>query len=168
MSVGAYLSGSTVFFFINGQPEHAFSDKLADITLDGMLLSVAGFDALKVALNAPAKGKVKGAVSTVLNGIQANSTSLEIDCSGFNAILVSANFTAGAGVGYFNISLQGKFEAGGTYMDLYDNNDNKLETGSITANRIKLFAAVSDFVKVVATEVTDGATVTVKVQPINI
>lgn len=168
VSIGAYLSGSTVFFFINAHQEHAFSDKLADITLDGVLLSVAGFDALKAALNAPAKGKVKGAVSTVFNGIQANATSPVIDCSGYNAVLVSVNFTAGAGTGVFSFALQGKFDTGGVMMDIYDNNGNPLTTGNITTNQVKLFAAVPDFIQVVATEITDGATITVRVQPINI
>jgi hypothetical protein len=110
----------------------------------------------------------KGAVSTVFNGIQANATSPVIDCSGYNAVLVSVNFTDGAGTGVFSFALQGKFDTGGVMMDIYDNNGNPLTTGNITTNQVKLFAAVPDFIQIVATEITDGATITVRVQPINI
>jgi hypothetical protein len=41
-------------------------------------------------------------------------------------------------------------------------------TPEIDASRIVVFHGIPDYIKVVATEVDDGATVTVKVQPFNV
>lgn len=107
----------------------------------------------------------KGNAVVAHNAIEGTTTSGEISVKGYNAAFVSVDIT---GTGTWKIDLQGKLSASGTYMDLYDNNDNQLTTGNLTADRIKLFVAIPDYIKVVATEVVDGATCTVRVQPINI
>ena len=106
----------------------------------------------------------KGNAETVHDAITATATSDEIDVTGFNALLVSVLIT---GTGVWTVDIQGRLDTGGTAMDIYDNNDNQLTTGSISESRLKLFYPVPDLVKVVATEDTDGAACTVRVQPIN-
>lgn len=107
----------------------------------------------------------KGDITTVHNAISATTTSAEINISGYNAVLVSVLIS---GSGTYKIDLQGRFDSSGTVMDIYDNNDTKLTTGDLTANRMKLFAAVPDLITIVATEVSGTATCTVRVQPINV
>jgi hypothetical protein len=116
-------------------------------------------------MSAYISGIDKGLITKTHNAIEATATGEEIDVSGFNAILVETKIV---GVGTWKIDIQGRLDGAGTYADLYDNNDNQLTTGNLTASRIKLFAAVPNLIKVVATEVADGATCTVRVQPINI
>lgn len=94
-----------------------------------------------------------------------SNTSTTVDCTGFNACLVSVNIT---GTGTWNVSLQGKFTSDGTFMDIYDNNGNQLSFGNTSTNQIKLFVAIPNYIQVAATEVVDGATLTTKVLPINI
>jgi hypothetical protein len=107
----------------------------------------------------------KGLITTVHSAITATATSAEIDVTGFNAVLVSVLIT---GTGTWKADVQGRFDATGTVMDIYDNSDNQLTTGNLTASRMKLFVAVPNFIKIVATEVVDGATCTVRIQPLNL
>jgi hypothetical protein len=67
--------------------------------------------------------------------------------------------------GTWKIDVQGASATGGTFVDLYDNYDNQLTTGNLTAARGRLFVAVPNFIKIVATEVVDGGACTVKVIP---
>lgn len=107
----------------------------------------------------------KGSIITAHSTIAATTTSAEIDTRGFNAVLVSVLIS---GSGTWKIDIQGRFNTAGTSMDIYDNNDNQLTTGNLTASRMKLFVAIPDLIKIVATEVSDGATCTVRVQPLNV
>jgi hypothetical protein len=110
--------------------------------------------------------KEKGLVTTAIAaGTDATATSTEIDINGFNAILVSALIT---GSGTWKVDLKGRLDGAGTVMDLYDNNDNQLTTGNLTASRMKLFAGVPDLITIVATEVSGTATCSVRVQPLNV
>jgi hypothetical protein len=106
-----------------------------------------------------------GAITTAHNAIAVTTTSNEIDITGYNAVLVGVAIT---GTGTWKIDLQGRLDTNGTVMDVFDNNDNQLTTGNITVSRLKLFTAVPSLIKIVATEVADGATCTVRVQPLNI
>lgn len=108
---------------------------------------------------------MKGNISTVHSVIEATATSAEVDCKGFNAVLVSVLIS---GTGTWKIDIQGRFNLAGTSMDLYDNNDTQLTTGNLAASRMKLFIAIPDLIKIVATEVSGTATCTVRIQPINI
>jgi hypothetical protein len=110
-------------------------------------------------------GYEKGLAEKVHNGIAATATSDPIDCGGFNAVLVSVLIT---GAGTWKIDIQGRLDGSDTFVDIYDNNDNQLTTGNLTASRMKLFVAIPGEIKIVATEVADGATCTVRVQPINV
>jgi hypothetical protein len=110
-------------------------------------------------------GVTKGSTTLALNGVLVSQYSNDISCKGYNACLVSVNLS---GTGIWNISIQGKFTSDGTYMDLYDNNGNQASFGNISTNMLRTFIGMPDFIKIVATEITDGSTLTVKVQPINL
>lgn len=107
----------------------------------------------------------KGTVSTALSDISVTTTSSIIDCTNYNAVLISTLIT---GTGTWNVKLQGKFTEDGTFMDMYDNNGNLLSYGNLSTSAIRLFTSVPDYIQIVATEITDGATLTVEVQPINV
>ena len=107
----------------------------------------------------------KGNVIVAHNAIDATATSTEIGIAGYSAVLVSIIIN---GVGTWKIDIQGRLNVNGTIADIYDNNDVQLTTGNITASRMKLFVAVPELIKIVATEVVNGATCTVTVQPLNL
>lgn len=109
---------------------------------------------------------LKGFVTTVHNAIAVTTTSAAVTCIGYNALLVTV--IIGAGGGTWKIDVQGCNTSGGTFVNIYDNYDNQLTTGNLTASRMRLFVAIPDYIKIVATEVVDGSTCTVEVQPINI
>lgn len=110
----------------------------------------------------------KGGVVTAHSAITATATSSEIDCSGFNAVLVEASLS---GAYNWTFKVQGCLQSGGTFVDCYE----QANTGSMVAmsyqtnaSKIFLFKGIPDYIKIVATEDADGATVTVKVQPLNV
>lgn len=107
----------------------------------------------------------KGTVYTAHSTISSTATSIEFDTTGFNACLVSCDLT---GTGTWKVDVQGRFDSNGVYMDIYDNTDAQLTTGNITSDRMKLFVGIPSFIKIVATEVVDGATLTVRVLPLNV
>lgn len=107
----------------------------------------------------------KGPVTELLTTINTTTTSSEVNIDGHNAVLVSVLIT---GTGTWKVDVQGRFNTSGTVMDIYDHNDNQLTTGNLTASRMKLFVCVPDLIKVVATEIADGATCTVRIQPITV
>jgi hypothetical protein len=110
----------------------------------------------------------KGAVTTAHNAIDATATSAEIDCRGFNGILVEASISAAFN---WTFKLQGCMVSGGTFVDWYE----MANTGAMTlmsyqcnASRGWVWKGIPDYVKIVATENASGATATVKVQPVNL
>lgn len=105
----------------------------------------------------------KGTVTTAHNAIAVTTTSAAVTCTGYNALLVKV--TVGAGGGTWKIDVQGCNTVDGTFVDVYDNYDNQLTTGNLTASRVRLFVAIPDYIKIVATEVVDGSACTVEVQP---
>lgn len=109
---------------------------------------------------------LKGAVTTAHNAIAATATSDTVPCIGYPGLLVKV--TVGAGGGTWKIDVQGCNTVDGTFVDVYDNYDNQLTTGNLTASRMRLFVAIPDYIKIVATEVVDGSTCTVEVQPITL
>lgn len=111
----------------------------------------------------------KGYVTTVHSAITETTTSAEINCSGYNSILVEVAISGGAN--NWTFSLTGCMVTGGTFVNLYE----QANTGSMVqmsyqcnASRTFLFRGIPDYVKVVATEDVNGSTVTVKVQPLNV
>lgn len=108
------------------------------------------------------KKSTKGSVTTAINNVAITTTSAEIDCSGFNALLIEITPVGGT----WTITAQGCLTTGGTFMDLYDG-ATQFTSGAISTNRLIYFKGLSDFIKIVATKGT-GTSCTIKVQPINI
>jgi len=104
----------------------------------------------------------KGSLTTSHNAVEETTTSAEIDTTGYNAVMVYVEAISG---GTWKVDIQGAAATGGTFVNLYDNYDNQLTTGNLTAARARLFVGVGNFIKVVATEVVDGGACTVKVLP---
>lgn len=111
----------------------------------------------------------KGSVTTAHSAITETATSAEIDCRGYNAILIEADISVAAKLWTFKV--QGCMVSGGTFIDCYE----LANTGTMTlmsyqtnASKIFVFKGIPDYVKIVATEDEDTATVTVKVQPLNL
>lgn len=117
----------------------------------------------------------KGAVSVAHAAITATATSAEIDCRGFNALMVECAVSAITS-GNWVVEVQGCTITGGT-VGLYTNVadatpagiTNLFKSASMNANGnyILIFKGILDFNKVVATRTTDG-TLTCKVQPCNL
>lgn len=105
----------------------------------------------------------KGDVTTVHDGISTTTTSNAVITQGFNAILVKCDFS---GSGSWTIKVQGALQSSGIYADLYDNSGSLMSTGSISSDRCQLFVGIPDQIKILATEDSGTATVTIKVQPI--
>lgn len=105
---------------------------------------------------------------TAHDAISATATSEEISCVGYNAVLVYVTFSDTYN---WTFKVQGCLTTGGTFVDWYE----LANTGSMAAmiyqcnaSRGFVFKGIPDYIKIVATEDQDGATVTVKVQPLNI
>ncbi|KJS84988.1 MAG: hypothetical protein JM58_09470 [Peptococcaceae bacterium BICA1-8] len=111
----------------------------------------------------------KGLVTVAHSAIEATATSSAIDCRGYNAILISAAISVAVALWTFKV--QGALSSTDTFADCYE----LANTGSMAAmsyqtnaSKVFLFKGIPDYVKIVATEDADGATVTVKVQPLNV
>lgn len=110
----------------------------------------------------------KGAVTTAHSAIAETATSAEIDCRGYNAILVKAFAFSAAENWTFKV--QGSMTSGGTFVDIYE----QANTGAMVAMSHQCNAAmmfpfrgIPDYVKIVATRDGGASTVTVKVHPFN-
>ena len=108
----------------------------------------------------------KGAITTAHSAITETSTSAEIDCRGYNSLLV--HFVSDSSILTWTISVQGAMSSGLTFVPLLDKATG-LAVSEITTDISGYFVIsnIPDYVKIVATEVDDGATVTVTVQPFN-
>lgn len=109
----------------------------------------------------------KGAVTTAHSAITATATSAEIDCRGFNSLLV--HWVSNQTDKTWTISITGATISGLTFVPLLDKTTG-LAASEITTDISGFFVIsnIPDFLKVVCTEVDDGATVTCKVQPFNV
>lgn len=96
---------------------------------------------------------------TELTTITATTTSAAKTAKGHNAIIIYFGITAGSGA--WTIKIQGSHAHNGTFKDMYDSNGNLMSTGSISANRAQIFVGIPEHFKIVATEDTNGATVTI-------
>ncbi len=108
----------------------------------------------------------KGAVTTVHSDITATATSAEVDCRGFNSLIV--HWVSSATDKTWTISVTGATASGLTFVPLLDKTTG-LAASEITTDISGFFVIsnIPDYIKIVATEVDDGATVTCKVQPFN-
>lgn len=117
----------------------------------------------------------KGDVTTAHAAITATATSAEIDCRGYNSLLVEcavSDITSGNWV----VEVQGSAASGGT-LGLYTNLADAAPAGIVNlyksasmnadGNYILIFKGILDYNKIVATRTTDG-TLTCKVQPFNL
>lgn len=113
----------------------------------------------------------KAAISAEALGLKevvATTTSNEIDARGFNAVLIKITLDAAAN---WTTKLQGCFESGGTFVDLYE----QANTGAMAqmsyqcnSSRMILFKGIPDYIKIVATEDADGAKYSAEVQLLNV
>lgn len=99
---------------------------------------------------------------TVHSAIAATATSSEIDCRFYNGILLEVSIS---GTGTWKADIKGSMVSGNSFVDVYDGST-QMTSGNLTTSRIFYFKGVPDYIKVVATEVSDGATCTIKVQPL--
>jgi len=111
----------------------------------------------------------KGGVTTVHSAIADTATSDEVDCRGYNAVLIEVAISAEAKLWTFKV--QGCMVSGGTFVDWYEMaNTGTMNLMSYQTNTSKgwVFKGIPDYIKIVATEDEDTATCTVKVQPLNL
>ena len=111
--------------------------------------------------------KSKGVVTTAHSAITGTATSEEIDCRGYNSLLV--HFVSDMTDKTWTISITGAMGSSLTFVPLLDKTTG-LIASEITTDISGFFVIsnVPDYVKVVCTEMDDGATITCKVQPFNV
>ena len=107
---------------------------------------------------------VKGSVTTVHNGIANTATSAEVDCTGYNALIVHAVVT---GAENWTFAVQGAMTTGGTYAAMYEG-ATAMSVGTISTSIVVVWKGITDFVKIVATRTGSASTCVVKVQPIKL
>ena len=108
-------------------------------------------------------------VTVAHNSITGTATSAEIDCRGYNSLLVEVSVSIATKLWTFKV--QGSLLSGGTFVDGYElSNTGIMTVMSYQTNASKgfVFRGIPSFVKIVATEDEDGATCTVRVQPLNL
>lgn len=80
---------------------------------------------------------------------------------------IHAHFEITAGTGSWTIDLYGCPTSGGTYVPQYDADGGLLSRIAITSSRGWIWPAVgANYIKIVPTEVVDGATVNISITPI--
>lgn len=105
----------------------------------------------------------KGSVTTAHNAITATTTSTEVDCTGYNGLIVHATMTNSR---EWEVKVVGSPTTGGTFVDCYDAATQMTLTSS--TGKCVLWKGIPEFVKIVATENSDGGACTVVVQPVMI
>lgn len=137
----------------------------ADVELK---MSGAGSSGDPGALYSNVKTIQKGSVTTAHNAIDTTTTSAEIDCTGFNSIMVHATISDTYN---WTFSVTGSPTTGGSFVAVYEQaNTGAMAAMSYQTNASKcwVWRGIPDFIKIVATEDASGATATVKVQPMNL
>lgn len=110
------------------------------------------------------KKKTKGTVSTPHSAITATATSAEINCCGYNSLLI--HWVSSATDKTWTIQVLGAMTTGATFVEwITSAGASNLYTTDVSG--FFVVTGIPDFIKIVATEVDDGATVTCKVQPFN-
>ncbi len=95
-----------------------------------------------------------------LTAIEATTTSAAKRARGHNSIIIYVDFTAGSGT--FSIKVQGAEKDGGTYIDMYKEDGNAMAMASVTADKAQVFSGIPEHFKIVATEDSNGATISVR------
>jgi hypothetical protein len=101
----------------------------------------------------------QGIKKTLMTGKDETTTSEPCTSYGHNAIRIYFIITAGSGT--WSVKIQGKSKSG-SWVDAYDNAGNQMIIASTTANKSQAFVCLPETFRIVATEVADGATVTVE------
>ncbi len=106
----------------------------------------------------------KGIEKTAHSAITATATSEYFNMIGYSLLLIETDFTAGSGT--WEVSVLGCLTETGTYVP-WNEGTAELSTGSLTADSGNAFKGIPNFIKILATESVDGATITVRVQAFN-
>jgi hypothetical protein len=110
----------------------------------------------------------KGAVTVAHSVIADTATSSEIDCRGYNSLLVYVGpFTAAEN---WTFKVQGCMTSGGTFSDWYEQANTgvmALMSYQTNASRGWVWHGIPDYIKIVATRDGAASAVTVTVQPFN-
>ncbi len=106
----------------------------------------------------------KGSVTTAHSAITETATSNEIDCRGFKGAHIEFAIT---GTGNWDLEVTGCAVSGGTFTSQYVGKTRLLRQG-MTANAGYILPIGANYIKIVATENSGTATVTVKVTPVNL
>lgn len=106
----------------------------------------------------------KGGVTTTHDAVAVGSTSAEIDCVGFNAVALHIDIV---GTGSWKCEVLNSLVTNGSFVEAYEGTK-QLTTGDLTKSRCVTLTGNSDFIKLKLSEITDGSTCTVKVQPLNV
>jgi len=110
----------------------------------------------------------KGGMAVVHSAITGTATSTEQSADGFNSLLIEVELDAAHN---WTFKLQGSMISGGTFKDWYELANTGVMTAmsyQCNASRGFVFKGIPDYYKIVATEDEDGATVTVRCQPLNL
>lgn len=108
--------------------------------------------------------KSKGSVTTVHNGISASATSAEVDCRGFNSLLI--HWVSDLTDKTWKLQILGAMGTGLTFVPwITSAGANNEYTTDVSG--FFVVQGIPDYIEVLATKVDDGATVTCKVQPFN-
>jgi hypothetical protein len=139
-------------------------DIVSELPAGTKLIGIVGIDQTGPGTtNGVAIVGTKGAVTTAHNAIESTATSAEIDCTGYNGLIVHASMTDSK---EWVVKVTGSPATGGTFIDCYDAATQMTLTSDV--GKCILWKGVPEFVKIVATENSDGGTCTVKVQPVMI
>jgi|GEM_PF-4237149 len=133
------------------------------------LMGNVGIDQVTASANeVVVKSANKGSVTTAHSEISDTATSAEIDCRGFNSLIVYAGpFTAAEN---WTFKIQGSMTSGGVFVDMYEMaNTGSMALMSYQCNAARAFVlhGMPDYIKVVATRDGGASTITCKVQPFN-
>ena len=106
----------------------------------------------------------KALPTTAHSAITATATSAVINCSGYNSLLV--HWVSSLTDKTWTIQVLGATTSDGTYVEwITSAGTSNLYTTDISG--FFIVQGIPDFIKIVATEVDDGATVSCIVQPFN-
>lgn len=105
----------------------------------------------------------KGSVTTAHSAITDTATSSEVDCTGYNGLIVHATMSDSK---EWVVKVTGCPATGGTFVDCYDAGTQMTLTSDV--GKCVLWKGVPEFIKIVAMENADGGSCTVKVQPVMI
>lgn len=109
---------------------------------------------------------VTGGIVTAHSAAAATATSDEIDCTGFNSIVILTDLSA-TGTPNWTITVTGSLASGGTFAAV-KLVTTAISTGALTADSVNVFQGIPNFIKIVATENSGTGTATITVQPINL